>query len=68
MRTAHATNDTAGKAGDALTRPTTLGAPAAAAGLAAVSGSIEKPAKQVQAALEIANDIVAQATAVADGT
>lgn len=38
------------------------------AGLAAVSGSIEKLAQQVQAATELANDIVAQATAVADGT
>jgi hypothetical protein len=64
----HATNDAAGKAGEALTRATTLGAPTAEAGLAAVSGSIERLAQQVQAAIEIANDIVAQATAVADGT
>jgi hypothetical protein len=33
-----------------------------------VSGSIERLAQQVQAAIEIANDIVAQTTAVADGT
>ena len=64
----HATNDAAGRAGEALTRATTLGAPAAEAGPAAVSGSIERLAQQIQAAIEIANDIVAQATAVADGT
>jgi len=61
----HARN---GKAGKALTRATTLGAPTATAGLAAVSGSIERLAQQVQAAMEIANDIVEQAPAVADGT
>lgn len=58
----------AGKTSEAVTRATVLGAPAATAGLTAVRESIEKLTQQVQAAIEVANDIVAQATAVADGT
>jgi len=62
-----ATNATA-KADDAVTQAVALGATAAVAGLSAVKESIEKLNQQVQGTIDIANDTITQARAVADGT
>ncbi|GIF09161.1 hypothetical protein [Actinoplanes siamensis] len=66
--TSNAAASATAKADDAMSQAVVLGATATVAGLSAVKESIEKLSQQVQGTLDIANDMITQAHAVADGT
>jgi hypothetical protein len=66
--TTNAANGAATKTDEAVTQAVALGATGAVAGLTAVKDSIDKLAQQVHATIDIANDTMGQARAVADGT
>lgn len=66
--TSNAASAAASKTDEAVNQAVALGATATVAGLSAVKESIEKLSQQVQGTIDIANDTINQARAVADGT
>lgn len=66
--TTNAANGAATKTDEAVTQAVALGATGAVAGLTMVKDSIDKLTQQVHATIDIANDTISQARAVADGT
>jgi len=66
--TTNAASGAATKTDEAVTQAVALGATGAVAGLTAVKDSIDKLTQQVHATIDIANDTISQARAVADGT
>ena len=66
--TTNAANGAATKTDEAVTQAVALGATGAVAGLSMVKDSIDKLTQQVHATIDIANDTINQARAVADGT
>jgi hypothetical protein len=66
--TTNAANGAATKTDEAVTQAVALGATGAVAGLTMVKDSIDKLTQQVHATIDIANDTINQARAVADGT
>jgi hypothetical protein len=66
--TSNAASGANSKADEAVTQAVALGATGAVAGLTAVKDNIDKLSQQVHATIDIANDTIDQARAVADGT
>jgi hypothetical protein len=66
--TTNAAGAASAKADEAVTQAVALGTTATVAGLTAVKDSIDKLTQQVYATIDIANDTINQARAVADGT
>lgn len=66
--TTNAANGAASKTDEAIAQAVALGATGAVAGLTMVKDSIDKLTQQVHATIDIANDTINQARAVADGT
>ena len=64
----NAANGAATKTDEAVTQAVALGTTGAVAGLTMVKDSIDKLTQQVQATIDITNDTINQARAVADGT
>ncbi|MFC7548008.1 hypothetical protein [Plantactinospora sp. GCM10030261] len=56
------------EADEAVTQAVALGATHAIAGLSAVKDSIDRLSQQVAATVDVANDAISNAKAVADGT
>lgn len=66
--TSNAANAAAAKTDEAVNQAVALGATATVAGLTTVKESIEKLSQQVYGTIDIANDTISQARAVAEGT
>jgi hypothetical protein len=64
----NATGTARTEADEAVAQAVALGATGAVAGLTAVKDSIEKLSQQVAATVDVANDAIGHAKAVADGT
>jgi len=66
--TSGATSGAASKADEAVAQAVALGFAASVAGATAVKDSIDKLAQQVHATIDVANETIDLARAVADGT
>ena len=66
--TSNAASGANAKADEAVAQAVALGAAGTVAGLTAVKDSIDKLSQQVHATIDVANDTINQARAVADGT